>query len=313
MKKIINIFFLLFLFSSNVHALTIAAIPPRLELSGNPGDVLTAQLKVYNGSDSLQNYNVIIEDFIVADNKGTPISVVVPNSRWSLKKWITAPTYLPVDSKTSQIINLTIRIPKNALPGGHFAMILYSPSENLKLGEIKKTSSAINQRVGTLLYVTVKGQVSELANISRFSIPKFSEFGPINISGSVESVSDVHVNPKGSISIYNPVRTKIYEHSIEVGNIFPDTARDFNHSWNQKWGWGQYRADLNLVYGSVSSPLSASVYFWLFPIRLIIYCLIFVVSTLIAVILLQRKSQKHQDELEKEVRELKNELDQMVK
>jgi len=304
---------LFFLFSAPTFATTITAIPPRLELSGNPGDTLNAQIKVRNDSDVLQNYSVSVEDFIVADTKGTPIPVIVPNSRWSLKKWITAPNYLPVDASTSQVVNLRITIPRSALPGGHFAMILYSPSDNPKSGEQKQTAAAINQRVGTLLYLTVKGVVNESAMVSRFSIPKFNEFGPINIGGSVESISDVHVNPRGTVSIYNPIMTKVAEFPLEVGNIFPDTTRDFSLLWDQKWGWGRYKADLNLFYGITNNSLTASVYFWLFPIRLVIYTLLFVVSALTVTILLHKRSIRHQLELEREVRNLKKELDGVVK
>jgi hypothetical protein len=310
MKKLVITLSLFFLFTTKAHALTISAIPPRLELTGNPGETLTAQVKVHNDSDSLQNYTVTIEDFIVADAKGTPIPVIVPNSRWSLQKWITAPNYLPVDSRTFQTINLTIRIPRTALPGGHFAMIIYTPADGPKAGEQKKTASSITQRVGTLIYVTVRGKVSESAMLSRFSIPKFNEFGPVDISGTVESISDVHVNPKGSVSIFNPLNRKVAEFPLEVGNVFPDTSRDFSLIWNQKWGWGRYKANLNLVYGSTSKVLVASVFFWLFPIRLVIYTLIFIISILTAIILLRRRALKHELALEKEVKELKKELDQ---
>jgi hypothetical protein len=192
-------------------------------------------------------------------------------------------------------------------------MVLYSPSDGPKSGEQKQTASAINQRVGTIIYLTVKGKVNESAMISRFSIPKFNEFGPINISGSVESISDVHINPKGAISIYNPIMTKVAEFPLEVGNVFPDTTRDFSLFWDQKWGWGRYRADLNLKYGISGNSLVASVFFWLFPIRLVIYTLTFIVSALTAIILLHKRSIRHQLELEREVRDLKKELDGVVK
>lgn len=307
MKKLL-LFILFFLLSTkNIFATTITAIPPRLELSGNPGETLTAQLKVRNESDRKQTYDIIVEDFIVADSKGTPISVNITNSRWSLKRWVTTPSIVPVDARGTQIVNVSITIPKAALPGGHFAMVLYSPSNRLSPGDMKKTASAINQRVGTILYLTVKGKVNESAQITKFSIPKFSEFGPVEINGLIESISDVHINPKGEIQIFDLLNTKIATIPVEVGNIFPDTSREFQVVWGQKWGWGRYRANLSLIYGS-NHPLGTSVYFWLFPIRLVFYSLVVVISILIIIFLLHRKSVKHQLDLEKEVRELKKEM-----
>lgn len=312
MKKIL-LFILFFLFSTkSILATTITAIPPRLELSGNPGDILTAQLKVRNESSTQQTYDISVEDFIVADSKGTPISVNITNSRWSLKKWVTAPSLVPVDAGGTQIVNLSITIPKAALPGGHFAMVLYSPSDKLSPGDMKKTASAINQRVGTILYLTVKGKVTESAQITKFAIPKFNEYGPVEIEGLIESISDVHINPKGEIQIYDPLNIKVATLPVEVGNIFPDTTREFKSKWEQKWGWGRYRANLSLTYGT-NKNLNASVFFWLFPIRLLFYTLVAIISVLVVIILLHRKSVRHQLELEVEVRKLKKELDQMIK
>src|SRR5512145_928045 len=114
-----------FLYSSPVSAQsTITAIPPRLDLTGNPGQSITAELKVRNDSEASQTYSVAVDDFIVVDNSGTPIPVTTTVSqRWSLKNWISAPRIVPVDAGGTQIVRITIRIPLTALPGGHYAMV----------------------------------------------------------------------------------------------------------------------------------------------------------------------------------------------
>src|SRR3989339_2052097 len=67
----------------------ITAIPPRLVLSGKPGETITAQLKVRNDSETSQNYTVAVEDFIVYDTQGTPVPVKsAVSNRWSLSSWI---------------------------------------------------------------------------------------------------------------------------------------------------------------------------------------------------------------------------------
>ena len=77
-----------------------------------------------------------------------------------------------------------------------------------------------------------------------------------------------------------------------------------------KWGWGKYRADLNLAYGTTGAVATATIFFWLFPIRLVIYSLVAIISILTIIILLNKRSQRHQGFLEKEVTELKKELEQ---
>ena len=107
----------------------ITAIPPRLVLSGIPGEIVTAQLKVRNDSEEAKNYTVSVEDFVVYDTQGTPIPVAQSaGNRWSLASWVSAPDVIPVDAKTTQIVNVKIRVPLTALPGGHYAMLTYMPN-----------------------------------------------------------------------------------------------------------------------------------------------------------------------------------------
>lgn len=290
--------------------MTMTAIPPKVELKGDPGQTLKATLKIRNDSEQTQNFAITVEDFVVVDSKGTPIPVTTTvGNRWSLKNWITAPKDIPVDSKGDQILDISIKIPMTALPGGHYAMVTYTPNAEAKPGDLKQTGNIITSRVGTLVYVTVSGPINEKASITKFSVPKFTEKGPIEFSGSIESLSDVHVNPKGSVTISDPLSKKVAKISVDAGNIFPESTRDFTALWNQKWGWGRYKADLSLTYGTADLPITATVFFWLFPIRLVIYILVALISVLTIIIILNKRSKKHQQELEKEVQELKQELE----
>jgi hypothetical protein len=267
-----------------------------------------------NDSDSTENFAVTVEDFVVIDSKGTPVPVTTKvSNRWSLANWITAPQTIPVDAKGVQVFPITIKIPMTALPGGHYAMVTYSPNADSKPGDLKQTGNVITQRVGTLIYVTVSGPVTEKATITKFSAPKFTELGPVDFTGSIESMSDVHINPKGTITISGLLNNKVAQIDVNAGNIFPESVRDFSATWNKKWGFGRYKAELNLAYGTTGSLLTATTFFWLFPIRLVIYLLIAFISVLIIILVLNKRSQKHQEELEKEVRQLKEELQNVEK
>jgi len=316
-KKILILGALIFLFSKNTLAAatsTITAIPPRLVLKGDPGDIIKTTLKVRNDSETSQNYTVYVDDFIVNDLLGTPVPLSENiSSKWSLRKWITAPELLPIDKNTTQNVPVTIRIPSSALPGGHYALITYMPNADIKPGELKKTSSIIGQRVGSIIYLTVNGKIKEEANITSFTAPKFTEKGPVEFFGKIENSSDIHIQPKGQIIISDFLNNKVANMPVEMGNIFPENIKQFNSVWNQKWGYGRYKAELNLIYGSKDNVLAATIYFWLFPIMLVIYILVALVSVLTVIILLSKKGKRHQDELEKEVRELQREISQLEK
>jgi len=293
---------------------TMSAIPTRLDLKADPGQTISTgdALKIRNDTSASQLYSIFIDDFIVTDTLGTPIPVSANlGNRWSLKSWVSAPQIIPVDAHGTQIVRLSIKVPLTALPGGHFAMITYQPNPDQRKGDQKQTSNLIGQRVGTLIYLTVNGPVTQKANITKFTTDKFNEQGPIKFSGSVQNLSDIHINAKGTISIYNPVNNLVAELPVETGNIFPEANRDFSSLWNKKWGYGRYRADLNLVYGTAGGLLNASIFFWLFPIRLVIYSLVALISILIIITILNKRGKRHQEELEKEVTQLKKELNEL--
>lgn len=291
----------------------ITAIPPKLQIEASPGEIIKTSIKVRNDSETSQIYSINVNDFIVDSESGTPIPISENiTSKWSLRKWISAPNSIPVDSKGTQIIPLTIRIPSSALPGGHYSMVTYMPNTDVKPGQLKKTATIIGQRVGTLIYVTIKGKVNEKANITSFNLPKFSEQGPINISGTVENLSDIHIEPKGFVVISDMLNREVAKLPVNVGNIFPDSSKKFLLNWDQKWGYGKYKSELNLLYGN-NNVLTATVFFWLFPIRLVIYSLIIIISILTTSILLAKRKKRHQDQLELEVQELQKEIEKLHK
>ncbi len=288
------------------------AIPPRLEVELAPGQTIEKELKVRNETDSQQYYGVNVDDFIVADSAGTPVPVSETISgRWSLKSWIKIVSAVPVDAKSTQVVKLKITAPVNAMPGGHYAMITYQPNPDQKVGDLKKTGSLLGQRVGTLVYVTVPGDIHQKAVLQYFKTSPFNEMGPVEFSGLVENNSDVHIAPKGEVIIKDMFGKIVSRIPAETGNIFPDVSKTLTLSWPQKWGYGRYSASLNLAYGTAGGIITATIFFWLFPIRGVIYILTLIIALLTIVIILNKRNKKHQEELEKEVKELKKELDQL--
>lgn len=290
---------------------TITAIPPRLEIEAEPGETIKSVLKVRNDTGTQQNFTVNIEDFIVDQKTNTPIPLSENvTSRWSLRKWIVGPKLIPVDAGQTQNIEITIRVPASALPGGHYAMVTYNPNGDIKPGDLRKTATIIGQRVGSIIYVKVKGDINEKAYLNSFTSPKFTEKGPVEFSGAIENASDIHISPKGYISIKDIFNKEVSRINLDLGNIFPENVKEFTTKWDQKWGYGRYAAELNLVYGS-NNVVTGLIYFWLFPITGIIYTLIAIVSILTVIIVLNKRSKKHQQDLESEVRKLQKEVEDL--
>lgn len=246
---------------------------------GDDGSLLLKQgekkqvtLKVFNNSPTAVKILTLTEDFIIGEDGETPVPVEESetDNRWSLKKWVTTvPATQSIPAGEVGIVNVLIEVPKDALPGGRYGMVLHQPDlgPNQPTEEAKDT--AVNQRVGTLLYVQVDGPIMEDAFIRNFTMPQFQEFGPVPYSFVIDSDSDIHIKPQLTFNVYNIWGKKIFSEPVESRNIFPKASRSFtDNAWERIWGLGRYKGEVVAVFGSQSVTKTASVVFWLFPLKL---------------------------------------------
>ncbi len=294
MKKILaplflfSLFLLLSLPAKAQSSLSLVAIPPRLEITGNPGDVITETIKVRNESTTTQFLNVEIKDIIVKDKDGTPITIDSQHpNRWAAAPWIqVSPTKFKLERGETLALSLTAIIPDDALPGGHYAVVLHSPEAQVG---INQSGSSIDANVGSLIYITVPGDIKEDARVVKMTVPPFSEYGPIDVKTEIENFSDLHVKPNGSISVYNWFGKKSDDLPLDSQNIFPYTSRTYENILNRKWLFGRYKAQLEAAYGTTGQLLLATVFFWVIPWKLILIALLTITIIILLVILFKKK------------------------
>lgn len=289
----------------------LTATPPRIEITVKPGEAVTKEIKVRNDSDSPRTITFDVKDFIVSDEVGTPIpfeGISEDANRWAASNWVhVSASKVTLKANETKALTVTIIAPDKATAGGHYAMILQTP-ESAKT-TIDGTGSIVTTRVGTLLYITVPGNITEDAKIKSFSGPSFLEYGPVNFQSTVTNLSDVHIVPAGSVIVKDLLGFKIGQVPIPETRIFPLTDRSINITYPQKWLFGRFSATLNAVYGSKGQLLSATLFFWVIPWRLIIL-LVAAVIVLYFIITIARNqaissSEVKADKLEKELEQLK--------
>ena len=290
----------------------ISAIPPRLEVTVKPDGDTTQTIKVRNESNQEQIFSVSIRDFIVTDNKGTPTilnNLDDSTNRWAASSWIqVSPASVKVKAGETKNLTLTVLPPKDALPGGHYAMVVYSPD---KSSSFNTTGAAIQANVGTLVYVTIPGNIKENAIVQKFTAPSFSEFGPINFQTTIKNSSDIHIQPVGAITIKNWLGGKTAQLNINTTNIFPYTTRDFQNTLNKKWLFGRYQASFQAIYGTNGGLISATLFFWVIPWRLLI--LVATAIAIIVTIIVLTKNKPKTNTPVNEVAELEKELEDLKK
>jgi len=278
--------------TTSPNSISITASPPQLELEALPGATLQDTIKITNPSETELVFKADISDFIVTDNQGTPIPVnETVSGRWSLASWINvSPHQIVLKPQESAVIDVFISLPQDALAGGHYAMITYQPSLDSTLAQ-GTSGSAINQKVGTLVYLQVIGDITEAAYLKQFTAPKFSEYGPVNLHLEIENLGDIHLKPQGTVVITNLFNQTILNQELEAKNIFPFAARTYDYTLEGKWHLGRFKAQLFTTAGDNQIPIEGLIYFWIIPYKEISVILLALIATLV-ILKLKHRSPK---------------------
>jgi len=305
------------LLTNSVRAQTpegLSAIPPRLEVTVNADGTNVQTIKVRNESSKERSISVSVSDFVVNDNMGTPtiVSANKTDNRWAASNWIQiSPSSFKLKGGETKALSLIVTPPTNALPGGHYAMVIHSPDSEVSFTD--STGASIQTKVGTLVYITIPGDITQNAKVKSFTVPNnFEEFGPINFSSTIQNLSDIHIRPTGSITVTNMIGMKSYiQFNKDGNNIFPGKARDFENQLNKRWLFGRYKAQLNAAYGTAGGIATATLFFWVIPWRFLILVGTALIVLITIIVIIKKKSggnketEEKVDELEKELETLK--------
>lgn len=276
---------------------TFTITPPTVEQNLNPGQNAEGVMKVINDSPSPLSFTVITQDFIVEDTKGTP-ELLPPNTlnkKYSAAAWVgVSPNSFTIERGKQQILNYYIQVPADARPGGHYTAVVFKPDSPIK---IAGSGAAVNTVLGTLFEIGVNGDIKESAKVVRFSGNSFLEYGPANIFTQIINLGDLHIKPKGTITLSNMLGMKVSETKIKEANIFPGAARDLNTSVGSKVMIGRYKATLLASYGKNNNlPLAATFYFWVFPWKVAIIVVLVIIAAILGYMYWKRSKEKKPEE-----------------
>ncbi len=252
--------------------------PPGIEVNLNPGERSEGKLKLVNDGSTPLTFKVTTQDFIVEDSEGTP-KILPPNTlsnKYSGANWVAIyPSTVTIAPHTRAELNYFIQIPSDAPAGGHYAAAVYTPTSAL---DVNGTGAAVNTSIGTLFYLTVKGDITISAKINKFLTKNFWEWGPVNLQGEIQNLSDTHIRPQGNISLYNMLGGKSDVVKLPEQNIFPGVSRSYDVKAGKGLMLGRYKAVLEATYGANKAPLMASAYFIVFPWRIAAFLILLAVA-----------------------------------
>ncbi len=219
------------------------------EIDTERGNNYTVDLTIQNDDESSDyTLSTSTETFQASQNEGTPeLRVFSPNE--TQKNWVTfSEKRFELKKGDKKNIKVDVSIPLEAKPGSYYFALIIT---NEKTPAANNSRVLIRERITSLLFVNVKGQVEREVNWLEFSTDKsFYDpiFDPINLIYRLELKGQGYFKPSGNIYLQTSPDNRISDLPLNPDQkiILPNSSRSFNigqkATWNQQ---GLTDTDLN--------------------------------------------------------------------
>lgn len=279
--------------------------PTLINLTTDPGQPVSAQLKITNNNNFREFLRMDLAKFEAAEGGERPVLLdLTPEDEFT--QWISfSEDQFAVDPNETKTIKFTISPPNTAALGYYYALII----NRIVIQEPgrRQTVVAGAPAVLTLLEVRSPQAKRELQLVDFRPDQFFYEYPPVNFGVELKNSGNIHIVPNGDAFI-DSMKNKdiaILPVNSKRGNVLPQTQRTFVFSWDDafivrvpkeedgnvvkdakgktvyttKWDLtkanklriGKYTAHLLLVYdnGERDIPLEAKVSFWVIPWKIL--------------------------------------------
>jgi hypothetical protein len=254
--------------------------PPVLELNANPGQTVTAQIRVRNVASGELIAKGKADDFGPGNTEDGQPKLLLDEqgaTRYSLKYWVQSVPDLRLAPQELKTATVQIVVPANAEPGGHFGVIRFTAVPP----DVQGTGVALSASVGTLVLLRVAGNITDDIKLAEFSSGQdgkkgsFFEHGPIDFTVRLQNDGSVHEKVQGTIDITGTFGGKVGSVAVndKGGNVLPGSIRKFQQQLATKALFGHYTAKLSLGYAD-GKKLEQSLGFWVIPWRLILLVIV---------------------------------------
>lgn len=252
--------------------------PLSYDVTADPGESFQKEVRVTNTSDKKIAISPTVDDFVAGGESGEPKILIggeKGSERWSIKKWVeTGNKKINLKPKEEKLLYYTVKIPKDAEPGGHYGVVRFTASSpNISTD----AGVAIAGSVGQLLLVKVNGDIVNTGRIKSFYTKitlndkqqktTFFEQGPVDFEIRFENTGNVHYKPLGTIDI-QPLFGKKIKLSTSARNVLPNSIRRYETQWKNAPSYGYFKATAEMKNESMKA-ISSTVTFFIIPWKIV--------------------------------------------
>lgn len=295
MKRIINLFLLVVLALFFVAPMVATAqesglqiSPLSFEFNYQDGSDLSGTIVVTNLEDKAINYQLETEDFKQVSDDGAPSFAGVPkdNQLPMLSSWIKfdGETSGEIAARKSIEVDFQIDVPNSAEPGGHYAAIFVKKTVDT---DENKTEIGVSSRVGSLILLSVPGDVTRTAEIEEFSTPSFVWKGPIDLNMRVKNSGNVHYDSSAKVAV-EPILGKTDEVDMGTHTIVPSNSRNYSGTWTKRFPFGYYTLKAQALDGD-GNLVEMEKGMWALPLEIVIPLIVLIILIIWTVKIIKRR------------------------
>jgi hypothetical protein len=226
-------------------ALDVGISPARMEHTVEPGTTLEGSIRVGTHGDAPLDARLYVTDFAI-DPTGAFVFLEPGHTAYSAATWITLSaepvTMIPDQPVT---IDYVIRIPEEAEPGGHYAMIFCETHTQDGEGSV-----VLAGRVGCQVLLTVPGDIVQHVAIGSVEAPPLLfGFGREKVSVSVENDGNVHAIPGGYMNVAGGFPAKDLHFDLDRITLLPGSTHTYEQELHDLPWIGRVRVTADIRYG----------------------------------------------------------------
>jgi hypothetical protein len=254
---------------ANDNVITLGITPQLLEVTANPGEVITSTFRLTNASSENIAIKTVPKNFTPNGEEGA-VNLTEDDTTFAIASWINVlPETANIAANKTQDFEVSIDVPSNAEPGSHFGSVVFQtiPPEN------DEAAALISQEIAPVILVRIAGDTSEVAVIEEFKTGSsfYSNENSVEIISRIKNTGNVHFKPTGQIVIKNMFGSEVAKLDLDKKNVLPDSIRQFVNEWQiDGFKIGRYTTELTLVTGDDNNIQTSKTSFTIFPYQTIL-------------------------------------------
>lgn len=201
------------------------------------GESLTDTLRVVNDGQVAYDFSVYARPYSVNDESYVP-DFTAEAQNADAYKWVNfEKTSFRLEPGAFVEVEYTIRVPANATPGGHYGVLF---AETQPSSDQAGQSVVRKKRVGSILYATVDGNVTQSGKSLGITIPFLQYNAPLAVSERVSNSGNTDFIVKTNVEVADIFGGVKYRGQRESA-VLPSTTRNVVSNWQSPSWIGLYK------------------------------------------------------------------------